>query len=290
MCKRLICLISLVLVLSLASNVSNADPGSVWSFTTADFRIIEDFEAYTSTPELYAVWEDWHTLPEGGGEAHLVTSPIHSGAQAMKFKYDWQSGIPVTRRTYNTQQDWSKGGFVALDIWFYGDANDLVNTADDMYVTLGDDDNGDGDVNDKCTIYYVADSGGDGNDLVAKEWMVWYLSLEDFNDGNNVDPNRIKTITLGITGGTTGQIYFDDLRLYVRRCLPDYSWQYGDISGPVGGHPDCFVDYYDLGIMRDEWLTSGTKADLVEDYNVNFKDYTVLMEYWLEDLRWPLED
>lgn len=263
------------------------------------YVVIDDFETYTSTPELYAVWEDWHTLPEWGGEAHLVTEPNHSGNQAMKFYYDTSFGTPVLRRTYSTPQPWNEHGLVALDIWFYGDADDGVgNTADDMYVTLGDDDDDDGDVDDKCTIYYVADSSGDVADLTAKQWMVWHLALEDFNDpardGNNVNPDKIKTITLGITGGTTGQIYFDDIRLYVPRCLPEHSLQYGDFTGP-GGVPDCFVDYYDLEIMADEWLTSGIQAELYADEPpgercVNFKDYAFLMQYWLTCQWFPPEE
>ena len=250
-------------------------PGEVWEFTTIDYVVIDDFETYTSTPELYAVWEDWHTLPlsEQGGEAHLVTEPNHGGAQAMKFYYDTNFGTPVLRRTYSTPQHWNKGGLVALDIWFYGDANELsINPggdpcfATDLFVTLGDDDDDDGEVDDKCTIYYVADSGGNTGDLIANQWLVWHLSLEDFNDGNNVNPNKIKSIALGITGGTTGQIYFDDIRLYVRRCVPMYAV---DISGPEGV-PDCFVDYWDLDAMFGDWLVSDTyvQSEALSDANL----------------------
>jgi len=76
-------------------------------------------------------------------------------------------------------------------------------------------------------------------------------------------------------------VFFDDIRLYVRRCVAKYGPE-PDFSG------DCVVYLEDLKIMADEWLTSGTKADLVEDNNVDFKDYAVLMDGWLDEKLWPL--
>jgi hypothetical protein len=51
----------------------------------------------------------------------------------------------------------------------------------------------------------------------------------------------------------------------------------GDLNG------DGVVDLYDLGIMRDEWLTSGPTADIEPpegDGIVDFKDFAVLAENW----------
>jgi hypothetical protein len=253
----------------------------------APYIVVDNFETYSGDSDLRAVWEDRHTLPEQGGETYLQLASsdpclVHYGNQSLHFEYDWQYGTPVTRRTYSAPQDWTVGRVAALDIWFYGDANYAGDIADGMYVTLGDDDNSDGVVDDQWTIFY----DGDVNNLAAKEWMVWHLSLQDFNDANDVNPDKIKSIAMGVTGGTIGvheigQIYFDDMRLYVPRCRPEYSWQYGDLYG------DCIIDYEDLIIMADEWLTSGIKADLIDDDNVNFKDYAVLANNWLEEFLWP---
>jgi len=256
--------------------VNNLDPcspyrGHVWSFTTIPYQLIDDFESYTSTPELYAEWEDYHTLPEQGGEVYLSYVPVYSGAQAMRFVYDWNYGVPVTRRTFDTPQNWTELGLSSLWLWFYGDANDgLGNTADGMYITLADADD------DKATIFYgdsrtyssspYSAPHGDANDLWRRTWYQWGLSLQDFNEANNVNPDKIKSITIGITGGTRGEIYFDDFQLYQPYCIPELAEF--DITG------DCITDEADLAIMAADWL--------VGDYNVVAVDpgTTHLKHYW----------
>jgi len=75
--------------------------------------------------------------------------------------------------------------------------------------------------------------------------------------------------------GGSGTVYFDDIRLYARRCILPVP--YADLSG------DRVVDHKDLKIMADEWLDSGSVvADLYVDSKVDFKDYAILAESWLE--------
>jgi len=227
----------------------------------------------------------------------------------MKFQYYWKSTQPTTftRRTFDQPQDWTQGGLAALVLWFYGDANNLSFgysdriTATEMYVTLGDDDDNDGDVDDSYTIYYVADSGGDANDLIANEWMEWNLSLRDFNESpNSVDTGNIKSIDIGVNAITSlsmpmGRIWFDDIRLYVPRCVPMYAVDISsDPEGDYEGAPDCFTDYWDLKHFGACWLDfDGTPNGVPDecepcdiyppegDGEVNLKDYAVLMQYWL---------
>ncbi|MHC4456655.1 MAG: hypothetical protein ACYS0I_06100, partial [Planctomycetota bacterium] len=131
-------------------------PGQVWSFTTVPWILIDDFETYASSSELYNVWEDWHSLPEQGGESILegTAALVHGDLQAMKFRYNHSYGEPVIRRTYSTPQDFSEGGLAALWMWIYGDANNAGTVATGMYIELGDDDNSDGTVDDMAKIYY----------------------------------------------------------------------------------------------------------------------------------------
>jgi len=216
----------------------------------------------------------------------------------MKFEYYWQSTQPTTftRRTFEQPLDWTKGGLAALVLWFYGDANNLSFgysdriTATEMYVTLTDDQD------NSWKEYY----DGDANDLIAKEWMEWNLSLRDFNESpNSVDTGNIKSIAIGVNAITSlsmpiGRVWFDDIRLYVRRCVPKYAP--GDVTG------DCFTDYEDLKHFASCWLDIDAQPNGVPDEcdtcdiyppggdgEVNFEDYAVLMESWLEDLMWPPE-
>jgi hypothetical protein len=47
---------------------------------------------------------------------------------------------------------------------------------------------------------------------------------------------------------------------------------------------DCHVDYLDLEIMARDWLISeaGFAADINTDGIVDFKDYAILADKWLE--------
>jgi hypothetical protein len=49
------------------------------------------------------------------------------------------------------------------------------------------------------------------------------------------------------------------------------------------------VDYADIEIMAGDWLASGAglAADLHQDNVINFKDFAVLADSWLEEILWP---
>jgi len=55
----------------------------------------------------------------------------------------------------------------------------------------------------------------------------------------------------------------------------------------------CVVNYYDLANFIDDWLKTGPgwPADLYSDENVDFKDYSIFADYWLDycPLGWPLK-
>ena len=51
--------------------------------------------------------------------------------------------------------------------------------------------------------------------------------------------------------GGSGVVYFDDIRLYPARCRADVIQPGADLND------DCVVDYLDLQIIANQWLTSG---------------------------------
>jgi hypothetical protein len=84
--------------------------------------------------------------------------------------------------------------------------------------------------------------------------------------------------------GGAGKMYFDDIRLYRPRCVPDkVTLSQADLNS------DCVVDYRDLEIMVGDWLAGdpGLAGDLNVDDKVDFKDYAVLADQWLEEQIWP---
>ena len=103
------------------------------------------------------------------------------------------------------------------------------------------------------------------------------------SDFTGVDLTKIKKITLGVGSATpngTGTLYFDDIRLYPPRCMPNRT---PDFNG------DCFVDYDDLQILASNWLssTADPNIDLNKDNQINFKDYAILASQWLSAALWP---
>ncbi|MCK4914060.1 MAG: LamG domain-containing protein [Planctomycetes bacterium] len=225
-------------------------PGEVWSFTTINHIVLEDFEnpPYGTYQELQAVWKP--TAGAGISDVKLnvnVSGPAHEGSQSMWLKDNSDTAAEAQAGTADPNlggigPDWTVAGVKALDIWFYGDA---ANPANQMYIKLEDASGHIGRV----------DYDGSVANLSTEEWQVWHIALQEFVDDNSVNLAQISKITIGIDGGDEyfdGAIYFDDLRLYLPRCISE------EIVTDFTG--DCFVGYEDLDLMTENWL--------VGDYNV----------------------
>jgi len=196
------------------ANNANADSpwtGPLWSFTTANFLIIDDMESYNDLDEgepgsnrIYLAWIDGFDNPAANGSVvgnfdppFAEQSIVHSGNQSMPFEYNNAVGKSEATLTLSSNRDWTVKGVDTLTIWYRGSAS---NAAETMYVTL----NGSASVDNANAN--AAQEGG---------WTQWNISLQDFAD-QGVNLSNITSITLGlrsVTGGT-GMLYFDDIRLY----------------------------------------------------------------------------
>jgi hypothetical protein len=181
--------------------------GNVWSFTTANFLIVDNMESYNDINEgeegsnrIYLAWIDGFDNPATNGSTvgHLdppfaEQSIVHSGNQSMPFAYDNGVGKSEATLTLTDTRNWTENGVDTLAIWYIGDA---ANAAETMYVIL----NGTASVDNP-----------DANAAQVEDWTEWRISLSDFN----VNLNNVNTITIGfrsVTGGS-GMMYFDDVRL-----------------------------------------------------------------------------
>jgi hypothetical protein len=127
-------------------NPSNADSpwvGNLWSFTTANFLIIDNFESYDSGENQ--IWYSWHdglgygspgTQPyfAGNGTGAAVgdeTTPsfteetiVHGGSQSMPMSYDnnkqGYSKYSEAEMTLTSPRDWTEGDVANLTLWFRG--------------------------------------------------------------------------------------------------------------------------------------------------------------------------
>jgi len=260
--------------------------GDVWSFTVMAYLVVDDMETYDDGDnKIYDTWIDGFPMRNGARVSLGVDpcEPVHGGEQSMVYGYDNDDLLALGKyseieRTFSDPCDWTVFGVKVLSLYFYGDPGNDATETEQMYVGL-EDNTGSGSY---AEVRY-GDHGESMNDIKQAQWHEWNIALTDFT---GVDANNIKKVYIGFgdrndpVAGGSGTVYFDDLRLYARKCvLPG---PYADISD------DCVVDHKDLKIMAAQWLnTGGVVADLYVDDRVNFKDFAILVDSWLEEDLWP---
>jgi hypothetical protein len=201
------------------ANNANADSpwtGPLWSFTTADFLVVDDMESYNDIDEgepasnrIYLAWIDGYDNPAiNGSIVGHANAPfaeqtiVHGGLQSMPFAYDNGVGISEATLTLTNLRDWTQEGVGILSLWFYGDPS---NAAEPMYVALN-------------TNAVVTNDNPDA--ALIDTWTQWDIDLTLFAD-QGVDLTNVNTITIGFgnknnpVAGGAGMMFFDDIRLYV---------------------------------------------------------------------------
>ncbi len=209
--------------------------GSVWSFTTADFLIIDDFEDYDAYEnQIWWSWKDGlgyvahdnEPAFNGNGTGSAVGDETtvsyteenirHGGAQSMPFFYDnnKQNSAKYSEAelTLSILRDWTEGGVGELSLWFHGDA---ANAPERIYVAVSN-------VAGQAAVVYNNDPGA----ATIDTWTEWVIPLQTLADQgiNLANVDRI-ALGLGTRGNSTipggsGKMLFDDIRLYRPRNAP----------------------------------------------------------------------
>ncbi len=187
--------------------------GLVWSFTTADFLLVDDFESYNdidppdpASNRIFDKWIDGFATPTTNGALvgndlppYAEQTVVHSGAQSMPYSYDNNLKTSEATLTLVWPRDWTAEGVKRLLLWFSGDS---ANAAERMYVAL----------NGNAVVYH--------NDAAVTQkigWNEWVIDLQAFQ---GVNLTNVNTITIGFgtknspAAGGSGKMYFDDIRLY----------------------------------------------------------------------------
>jgi hypothetical protein len=271
--------------------------GDVWSFTVVPFLVVDDMESYdTGGNKINDTWRD-ATYFWVGAWLYLGVDPyepVHGGAQSMKYEYENDGGLwddlhyyAEAVRTFAAPFDWSGSGIKALTLYFYGDAGNDAGATEQMYVGLED--------SSSYAQGEYGDNGEDMNDIKIAEWQEWNIRLQDFNDGG-VALSDIRKMYIGFgdrenlnpggTPGGTGVVYFDDIRLYPRKCAVSLGKPAADFDS------NCSVDFRDLAVLGSQWLQSpgDPSADIAPetpDGVVDWRDLAVLGNEWLEQQLWP---
>ena len=205
-------------------NNANADSpwtGPLWSFTTANFLIVDDFEDYDAYEnQIWWSWKDGlgyaahdnEPAYPGNGTGSAVGDEsttsfteetiVHGGSQSMPLFYDNSIlRYSEVEKTLTYPRDWTENGISTLSIWFRGDS---ANATETLYVAL----NGNAVVNH---------DNPDAAQITT--WTEWTIDLQAFAD-QGVNLVNVNTIGLGLgnkknpVAGGSGTMYFDDIRLY----------------------------------------------------------------------------
>jgi len=113
-------------------------PGDVWSFTTQEYAVVDDFESYNDDDRrIYDTWIDG--LADGKSNSIVGYDPapfaeltiIHGGKQSMPMTYD-NSKTPFyseAERRFGSAQNWATSGADSLVVYYRGVAPAFAQTA-----------------------------------------------------------------------------------------------------------------------------------------------------------------
>ena len=206
--------------------VNNVNPdspwvGNIWSFTTANFLVVDDFENYdVNDNQIWYVWHDGlgygtpgtepYYAGNGTGSAvgdettasYTEETIVHGGNQSMPVFYD-NSVLKYSEveKMLTYPRDWTENGVSTLTIWFRGNSD---NAAETLYVAL----------NGSAVVTH-----DNPNAAQITTWTQWNIDLQAFAD-QGVNLANVNTIALGfgnkknLVAGGSGTMYFDDIRLY----------------------------------------------------------------------------
>jgi hypothetical protein len=208
--------------------------GDIWSFTTADHIVVDNFESYNgldpSDPQsnrIFMVWKDGigYGTPDnppysaGNGTGSIIghAAPpfveeqiVHEGSQSMPYFYDNSglsgkanySEVSVDISELAVGTDWTRAVVKTLTLYFYGESGN--SAGEQMYLKI----NG-------VEVPY----DGASSDITHGIWQQWDIDLSSLV---GVDLQNVAELIIGFRGGGgSGVVYFDNIRLNPATEIPD---------------------------------------------------------------------
>ena len=185
--------------------------GEVWSFSTPDYLVVDDFESYNdidppdpASHTLFDSWIDGYNVATNGAlvgnnfPPYMERATVHGGDQSMPLFYSNTAGVLYSEvaHTFAPQQNWARHGIATLVVYFHGSPG---NTGQ-LYAKI----NG-------VKVAY----NGDPAAMQLFRWQQWNIDLTSLGNLQSVT-----TLALGIDGnGAAGTLYVDNVRLY--RLAPE---------------------------------------------------------------------
>jgi len=194
--------------------------GSLWSFGTQEFLVVDDFESYTDDEgsRIYETWIDGYGAGDNGSTVGHLESPfaettiVNNGSQSMPLFYD-NTGTSISEAELDLAQNWTTSGIKSFSLYFQGAAGN----GGQLYVKI----NG-------TKVPY----DGDASDIARAAWQPWNIDLSAV--GGNL--SNVTSLIVGVEGaGAAGVVYIDDVRLYPKE--PEF-------ITPADPGSDALVAYY----------------------------------------------
>jgi len=207
-----------------AADTASPWKGVTWSFTTAGFLLVDDFETYTNEvgERVFQTWLDGYgyTDPEvvqGNGTGALVgydpalgnimeTAIVHGGRNSMPMDYNnvISPYYSEAERTWPAPQNWTTKGMNTLVLFVRGVGS---NGADQLYVAVQDNANHVG-------VFNHPDAAA----VKATQWLEWKIPLSQLTSAG-VSATTVKKMYIGVgnrnspKAGGAGTLYIDDIRV-----------------------------------------------------------------------------
>jgi len=185
--------------------------GEIWSFTTPDSLVVDDFELYNyldpedpDSNRIFNTWVDGFNNPQiNGSTIGYMDTPfteqsiVYSGNQSAPIFYDNSFKFSEADLPLSPAQNWTEHGVTTLVLYFHGDPS---NTVEQMYVK----------VNGSKVVY-----DGDPLDIIKPKWKQWSIDLASFG----VDLQNVTELSIGfgdeanIAAGGSGMVFIDEIVL-----------------------------------------------------------------------------
>lgn len=203
----------------------------VFSFTTENYEVLDDFEAGVGS---------WTA---GGGGAVSLGTIVDNGSGSMQLDFNDTSAVSTATLAL-ASRDLTSGGRAALRLGYHG----IETNADEqtLYVSVT------GSSGTVANSYELLE------DIQEYSWKGWDNINIDLGDFTGAGLSAVTQLTIGIgegSGGETGTLFIDDVRLYVQRCVPSTVPGYF-----LGG--DCYADEpNELLALSERWLATEITVD-----------------------------
>jgi hypothetical protein len=181
--------------------------GNVWSFSTQEYFVIDDFESYDDDENrIFDTWLDGF-VNETGSTVGYFDAPfaertiVNGGDQSMPLEYANDAAPFYSEAELDVGgADWTVGGADTLRLFVRGNAD---NGADTLYVAVEDS------AGNVAVVTHA-----DGAALTADTWQEWQIP---FSELGGVNLGRVAIVYVGVgdrdnpNAGGAGLIFIDDI-------------------------------------------------------------------------------